>query len=277
MKQQIKNTALLCRLSREDEQQGDSESIQTQKMLLTQYAGHNGFGNIVYYVDDGYSGTNFDRPDFRRMIADIKSGKIATVITKDLSRLGRDYLKTGYLLEEFFPAYNVRFIAVGDDVDTIRGLPELTPFKNIMNEWYARDVSKKVRSAYRAKAKAGEFTGAYAPYGYMKDPEYKHYLIPNGETAPTVRRIFRMIADNYSAFQVCSALKKDKILKPRAQIMHDTGKYYRSQWEAHPYDWSPTTVYGLISNQVYLGHMIGNKNSTVSYKSRRLIARMSGS
>ena len=149
---QFKSTALLSRLSREDELLGDSESIMTQKTMLEQYAIKNGFTNIVHYVDDGFSGTNFERPDFLRLVDDIKLGKIETVITKDLSRLGRDYLKTGYYLEEFFPMNGVRFIAINDDVDTLKGIPELTPFKNIMNEWYAKDISKKIRSAYRTKA-----------------------------------------------------------------------------------------------------------------------------
>lgn len=273
IKQQHRATALLCRLSREDELGGDSESIQTQKKMLTQYANQNHFTNIAYYVDDGYSGTNFERPDFQRLLSDIKAGKISTVITKDLSRLGRDYLKTGYLLENFFPEYNVRFIAINDDVDSSKGIPELTPFKNIMNEWYARDISKKIRSAYRTKAMNGEFTAAYAPYGYKKDPKDKHHLIPNEETAPVVRRIFQMACENYSAFQICVALKRDEILKPRAQITKDSGKYYRTLWETHPFDWSTTTICGIIANEEYLGHLVCNKNSTSSYKSKKLLPK----
>ena len=158
--------------------------------MLEQYAIRNGFTNIAHYVDDGFSGTNFDRPDFVRLVEDVKLGKIDTIITKDLSRLGRDYLKTGYYLEEFFPTHNVRFIAINDDVDTSKGIPELTPFKNIMNEWYAKDISKKIRSAYRTKALKGQFTAAYAPYGYKKDSNDRHHLIVDKETSDTVKEIF---------------------------------------------------------------------------------------
>ena len=187
MKQHNKITALLCRLSREDELQGDSESIQTQKKILCEYATKNNLTNIKYYVDDGYSGTNFERPAFQQLLRDIMDNKVEAVIVKGLSRLGRDYIKTGQLLEEFFPNFNVRFIAINDDVDSNRGIPELTPFKNIMNEWYARDISKKIKSAFLIKAKNGEFTGSHAPYGYKKNPNNKHQLIVNEETAPVVK------------------------------------------------------------------------------------------
>ena len=164
----LKHTALLSRLSKKDELVGESESIQTQKAMLEEYARLHGFINIIHYTDDGYSGTNFDRPEFQRLVNDIKNNLIDTVIVKDLSRLGRDYLKTGYYLEEFFPSFNVRFIAINDDIDSNKGIPELALFKNIMNEWYAKDIPKKIRSAYRVKAMKGEFTAAYAPYGYKK-------------------------------------------------------------------------------------------------------------
>lgn len=270
MKTNIKHTALLSRLSREDENNGTSESILTQKAMLSQYAQKHHFKNIIHYVDDGYSGTNFERPDFQRLMQDIKLGKIGIVITKDLSRLGRDYIKIGNLLEEYFPKYQVRYIAINDDIDTINGLPEYVPFKNIINEWYARDISRKVRSAYQAKALNGEFTASYAPYGYKKDENDKHHLIIDEETAWVVKEIFELIAKKNSLYQVARILKNKKILKPRAQIMKNNGKYYNELWEKYPYDWSPQTIHRIITNEEYLGHLVCNKNSTISYKSKKL-------
>lgn len=231
----IKHTALLSRLSREDDLQGDSESIQTQKAMLEQYASKNGFTNIIHYVDDGYSGTNFDRPDFQRLMNDIKLGKIGVIITKDLSRLGRDHITTGYLLESYFPDNKVRFIAINDDVDSEKGIPDFAPFKNIMNEWYAKDISKKIRSAYRTKALKGEFTGAYAPYGYKKDPNNKHHLIIDEEEAEVVLMIFELASIGKSAFEISQILKKKEILKPRAKLIKMKNKYYKEMWDEHPY------------------------------------------
>ncbi len=267
----IKHTALLSRLSREDDLQGDSESIQTQKAMLEQYASKNGFKNIIHYVDDGYSGTNFDRPDFQRLMNDIKLGKIGVIITKDLSRLGRDHITTGYLLENYFPKNRVRFIAINDDVDTEKGIPDFTPFKNIMNEWYAKDISKKIRSAYRTKALKGEFTGAYAPYGYNKDPNNKHHLIIDEEEAEVVVMIFELASIGKSAFDISQILKKKEILKPRAKLLKEKHKYYKEMWNEHPYDWSPTTIMAMVSNEEYLGHLICNRTCTSSFKSKKQI------
>ena len=270
MNTNIKHTALPSRLSREDENIGTSESILTQKTMLTQYAKSHHFKNIIHYVDDGYSGTNFERPDFQRLMQDIKLGKIGVVITKDLSRLGRDYIKIGNLLEEYFPKYQVRYIAINDDIDTINGIPEYVPFKNIINEWYARDISRKIRSAYQTKALNGEFTASYAPYGYKKDENNKHQLIVDEETSWVVKEIFKLIANKNSLYQVARILKDKKILKPRAQIMKKEGKYYNELWEKYPYDWSPQTIQRIITNEEYLGHLICNRNSTISYKSKKL-------
>ena len=267
----IKHTALLSRLSREDDLQGDSESIQTQKAMLEQYASKNGFTNIIHYVDDGYSGTNFDRPDFQRLMNDIKSGKIGVIITKDLSRLGRDHITTGYLLESYFPDNKVRFIAINDDVDSEKGIPDFAPFKNIMNEWYAKDISKKIRSAYRTKALKGEFTGAYAPYGYKKDPNNKHHLIIDEEEAEVVLMIFELASIGKSAFEISQILKKKEILKPRAKLLKMKNKYYKEMWDEHPYDWSPTTIMAMVSNEEYLGHLICNRTYTSSFKSKKQI------
>ncbi len=273
MKQQNRIAALYCRLSRDDENEGYSSSIMTQKQILSQYAKQHGLLNTEFYIDDGYSGTNYDRPDFKRMESDIETGKVGTVITKDLSRLGRDYLKTGYYVEVLFPEYDVRYIAVNDSVDTSTGDNEFMPFKNIINEWYARDISKKIKSAYRTKAMNGEFTGPYAPYGYMKSPENKHKLIPHPETADIVRRIFEMAASGMTPFKISTALKSDGILKPRAYTMQETGgKYTTGNNIKYPYDWSAKTIITIIQNKVHLGHMVSNKNTTKSFKSKKLVA-----
>ena len=158
--------------------------------MLSRYASENGFYNISYYIDDGYSGTNFERPGFERLVKDIENGKIGIVITKDLSRLGRDYLKTGFYTEVFFPNNKIRYIAVNDNVDSAHGDNEFTPFKNIINEWYARDISKKIKSAYRTKALKGEFTGPFPPYGYKKDTNNSRKLILDEEVCDIVKRIF---------------------------------------------------------------------------------------
>lgn len=241
--------------------------------MLTQYAKKNHFPKIEYYVDDGYSGTNFERPDFQRLMNDIKDGKVGIVITKDLSRLGRDYLKTGYLLEDFFPSNNVRFIAINDDVDTDKGINDFTPFKNIMNEWYSKDISKKIRSARKTKALNGDFVASYAPYGYKKDPKDKHKLIIDEEVVDVVKKIFQLACEGRSAKQICNVLRNEQILKPRAKILRDTGKYYCELFEAHPYDWSPTTIQSMIRNKEYLGHIVSNKNGKISYKTKKLLAK----
>lgn len=273
MKQQNKIVALYCRLSRDDENEGYSSSIMTQKEILSQYARQHGMSETEFYIDDGYSGTNYDRPDFKRLERDIEAGKVGTVITKDLSRLGRDYLKTGYYVEVLFPEYDVRYIAVNDSVDTSTGDNEFMPFKNIINEWYARDISKKIKSAYRTKALNGEFTGPYAPYGYRKSPEDKHKLIPNPDTADVVKRIFQMAASGMTPFKIGTVLKNDGILKPRAYTMQETGgKYTTTGNIKYPYDWSQKTIITIIQNKVYLGHLVSNKNTTKSFKSKKLVA-----
>ncbi len=270
--QQNKITALYCRLSRDDDYQGDSVSITTQKSMLSQYAIDNNLSNLVYYVDDGYSGTNFERPDFQRLLNDIEKGNIGTIITKDLSRLGRDYLKTGYYMECYFPDNKVRYIAINDNVDTYKENNEFTPFKNIINEWYAKDISKKIKSAYRTKALKGEFTGAYAPYGYKKDPNDKHHLIIDEETAPVVKHIYELGAQGFTPYQISMQLKKEGLLKPRAKMMQDLGKYASESFVKYPYDWQPRTILTILRNREYLGHIVCNKHTSKSFKDKRLIA-----
>ena len=268
-----KYTILYARLSQEDSREGDSNSIQNQQLMLEKYANDNGFKNPLFLYDDGYSGTNYDRPDFKRLENDIEIGKVGTVITKDLSRLGRDYLKTGYYTEIFFPEYDVRYIAVHDGVDTLEGDNEFMPFKNIINEWYARDCSRKVKAGKRAKALNGQYTGSYAPYGYMKSPEDKHKLIPDIKTVDNLKRIFQMAASGLSPMKIGNALRRDKILKPRAYTTQETsGKYANEKDAKYPYDWSPVTIIKIVQNQAYLGHLVFNKFTTKSFKTKKIVA-----
>ena len=190
MKQQENNTALYLRLSRDDENYGDSVSIETQRTILRQFVQDNGFHVVEEYVDDGWSGTNFDRPAFKRMIEDVESGKINCIITKDLSRFGREHVMMGYYLEFYFVEKNVRYIAVSDGEDTEKGLSDFVPFKNLFNEWYAKDTSRKIKASMNAKFKAGERTCAYAPIGYKKHPEIKNKLAIDEETRWIVEKIY---------------------------------------------------------------------------------------
>ena len=263
--------ALYCRISRDDANYGDSSSIETQKSMLSNYAETNGF-EYEFYIDDGYSGTSFDRPGFNQMISDIQDKKINIVITKDLSRLGRDYLKTGYYIELYFDENDVRYIALNDGVDSINGENEFIPFKNIINEWHSRDLSRKVKSAYRTKTLKGEYTAAFAPYGYLKDPDNKHHLIVDEETATVVKLIFQMAIEGLSPFKIAKKLSGNKILTPRAYLAHRFGKYKNCFSIKYPEDWSNSTIMSFLQNREYLGHTLGNKSTTKSFKNRKQIA-----
>ena len=267
-----KITALYCRLSRDDEFSGDSVSIQTQKAMLKQYADENGLLNCKYFVDDGYSGTNYNRPDFQRLLSEIEDGKVGTVIVKDLSRLGREYLQTGYYTEIMFPKYDVRFIAVNDNVDSNNGDNEFAPFKNIINEWYAKDISRKVRSAYKTKAIKGEFTGVRAPYGYMKSPEDKHKLIPD-EHAPIVQRMYRMALEGKTCAEIAYTLKQERIPTPGAYVRGKNGELHKNERVKYPYDWIKRGVQVILQNSVYVGDMVSQKYGAKSFKDKCLVRK----
>ena len=271
-KQQIRITALYCRLSRDDEYSGDSVSIQTQKSMLSQYAKEYGFENCEFFVDDGYSGTNFNRPDFQRMITLIEQGKVGTVIVKDLSRLGRNYLETGNYTEVIFPEYKVRFIAINDSVDTDKGDNEFAPFKNIINEWYAKDCSRKVRSAFRVKALKGEYTGPFPAYGYTRDPQDRHHLIPD-EHAPIVKRMFEMSLQGVCCNRIAKTLEDEEIPTPRAFLMDKYGKYVANERVKHPCAWAKVTVANILKNPVYLGHTVAQRYTTRSFKDKRIMEK----
>jgi len=264
--------ALYSRLSRDDEQFGDSSSIQTQKAMLGQYAKQNGLTNPVYFVDDGYSGTNFNRPDFQKLVELIEKGQVRSITVKDLSRFGRDYLHVGLYTEQFFPDHDVRFIAIEDNVDSAKGDNEFAPFKNIMNEWYARDVSKKVRTGIRIKAQQGLYMGSFAPYGYRKSPDNKLKLIVDEQTAPIVRLIFELCSKGMSAHKIARHLQHSRIRTPRETLIAEQG-IFANEAAPHPFGWLDSTVYTILKNRVYLGHMVSQKSTPKSYKNKKRIIR----
>ena len=271
IEQSTKITALYCRLSRDDEQYGDSSSIQTQKAMLSQYAVTNGFGTTEYYVDDGVSGTSFNRPSFVRLKEDIEQGLIGAVIVKDLSRFGRDYLQVGLYTQSYFPDNDVRFVAIDDNVDSDKGDNEFMPFKNIINEWYARDVSRKVRGGIKVKSGQGLYMGSFAPYGYRKDPDNKHKLIPHETTAPIVKRIFELASKGMSMHHIANRLRAERIKTPKETLIEERGIF--KNLTPHPFGWQDKTIHNLLINRVYLGHMVSQKSTTKSYKHRKRITR----
>ncbi len=265
--------ACYCRLSRDDVQDGTSVSIETQKKILDDYCKSNDFNVFDFYCDDGFTGTNFERPNFKRMMSDLNNGAVNMVVVKDLSRLGRNYIETGKLIEETFPENGVRFIAVGDDVDTERenlDLDLMLPMKNIFNQYYPADCSRKTRQAFKTKALRGEFIGSTAPYGYKKSVDDKHVLEIDKSTAPTIKWIFEMVAyHGYGYNKIARVLSKKKILTPTAYQAELNGKNYNKD----PYDWNLASVRKMLENQVYLGHTINGKKRKISFKSKRVISQ----
>ncbi len=257
-------TALYCRLSQEDMRAGESLSIENQRLMLKEYADKNGFRNCQYYIDDGYSGTDNTRPEYVHMLDDVQNGLVGTVIVKDQSRLGRDHLETDRLMELVFPAYDVRFIAVTDNVDSANGFNEMSGIKNLFNDMYARDCSKKIRAVQRAKGERGERVGTTTPYGYMKD-ENKH-LMPNPETAPVVKRIFEMSAEGKGIRKICDILSADKILCPSAYTAQKVGKP-----KTKPYHWAQKTVREMLANRIYCGDTVNFSTYTKSYKLKKTL------
>ena len=265
-----KITALYCRLSQEDELKGDSNSIQNQRAILEKYAKDNGFENIEVFVDDGYSGVSFNRPDFQRLLEMMEQGKVATLISKDLSRLGRNYIEVGQYTEMLFPRWEVRYIAINDNYDSLYNEGnELAPFKNLFNEWYARDTSKKIRAVVKAKAERGERVGTVVPYGYRKDPDVKGHLLVNEDTAPVVRLIFSLCAEGKGPKVIANILREKQILKPTAYRYQTSGKYGATTDTEDIYGWNDRTVAGILDNEIYLGHTINCRTTVVSYKDKR--------
>ena len=270
MLQADKITALYCRLSQEDMQAGESESIQNQKLILQRYADEHFFLNTRFFVDDGFSGVSFEREGLQAMLREVEAGNVATVITKDLSRLGRNYLKTGELIEIIFPEYEVRYIAINDGVDTAREDNEFTPLRNWFNEFYARDTSKKIRAVKQAKAQRGERVNGEVPYGYIADPNDRNHLIPDPETAHVVKQIFAMYVRGDRMCDIQNWLRDNEILTVGELRYRRTGRtqHPRPQQNAW-YNWPDKTLYDILTRQEYLGHTITAKTYKVSYKSKK--------
>ncbi|MFR6086226.1 MAG: recombinase family protein [Oscillospiraceae bacterium] len=269
-KEQLGLTALYCRLSRDDGAEGDSNSVANQKRLLQKYAKENSLGNTRFYVDDGYTGTNFNRPSFQKMIEDVEMGYVTAVIVKDMSRLGRDYLGVGYYTDTFFPEHNIRFIAVNDCVDSDDGENELAPFRNVMNEMYARDISRKVRSAHRIRGNSGEPLGQ-PPYGYRKDPLNKKHWIIDPEAAQVVRDIFRMCLEGKGNDTIARILQENGILNCTA-YWHEKGiGRGGKKTQPNPYRWKNSTIRKILTQQEYCGDVINFKTYSKSFKDKTRI------
>lgn len=265
----IYNVALYIRLSKEDEKIGESESIINQRSLLTRYVNENNYNLFDIYIDDGFSGTNFDRPEFKRMLKDIELGKINMVITKDMSRLGRDYIGTGEFIEKYFPAHNVRYIALTDNIDTYLDIAnnDIAPFKAIMNDYYAKDISKKIRTSLRTKQKDGKWVGGCPPFGYMTDPNNKNHLVLNEEEAPIVKKIFCLALSGMSTYAIKEYLIENKIKTP-SMLRGPRGNISTQSINGI---WSAKTIKGIITNPLYTGDLVQNKRSKISYKIKKTV------
>ncbi|MCL2547003.1 MAG: recombinase family protein [Oscillospiraceae bacterium] len=252
MRQSTEITALYVRLSRDDEQQGDSNSIANQKAMLEKYAKDNQFRDMQVFVDDGYTGTNFDRPGWNALMEQVEMGAVKTVIVKDMSHLGRDYLKVGFYTEVAFPEKGVRFIAVNNGIDSANQQDsDFTPFLNIINEWYAKDTSKKIRAVMKNKGESGQYLTTIPPYGYMKDPDNSKRWVVDDEAAKVVQRIFALCLDGYGPSKIARILNEDGIKSPS---------------ENH---WATTTVAKILERKEYLGHTVNFKTSRISYKNKK--------
>ena len=267
-----KITALYERLSRDDDLTGDSNSILNQKAYLENYAAQHGYTNIAHYTDDGWSGGNFERPDWKRMIADIEAGKVCRVIVKDMSRAGRDYLQTGFYTEVFFRQHGVHFIAIANGVDSEdQNSNEFAPFLNIMNEWYLRDQSRKVSAAYKIKGTSGKHTSTHAIYGYKKDPENKDHWIIDEEAATVVKRIFHLALEGYGQYKIAEILTRDKVECPAYYLaVRGCGSHKNNVDMTRPYDWNGNTVGIILAKPEYLGHTVNFRTSQKSYKDKRV-------
>ncbi|HEM2777236.1 TPA: recombinase family protein [Streptococcus suis] len=260
--------ALYCRLSKDDGSTNESMSIYSQKAMLKQYAEQNNIAVYDYYVDDGYSGTNFERPAFKKMITDIENGKINCVITKDLSRLGRNYLESGAYIEMYFPQKNVRYIAITDGIDTINSYEfDIMPFKNILNEMYAKDTSKKVKSALKSRMKEGTYIGSKAPFGFKKDPDDKHRLIIDERVKPIIELVYELCLEGKGTQLISQEMMKRKIPRP-SSFLENADKLY-GLTEENKYKWTHRMILSILRDPVYCGNMERNKRPTLSFKNRK--------
>ena len=272
---ETKITALYERLSRDDELAGDSNSVINQKIQLEEYAAREGFTNCIHYTDDGWSGGNFDRPSWKRLITDIEAGKVGCVLAKDMSRIGRDYLQVGYFTEIVFRQNHVRFIAIGNGIDSDNpGSSEFAPFINIMSEWYLRDLSRKQRAAIKVKGESGKPTTNCAIYGYVKDPNDKYHWLIDEEAAAVVRRIYQLAIEGHGLSDIANILYRDKVESPATYL----ARQGRGPWKSkenidRPYAWSDFIVGRILSKPEYIGHTVNFRSHKESYKDRQTIRR----
>ena len=258
------------RLSRDDNLEGESYSIGNQKKLLAKVAKEKGYTNLVHFLDDGISGVTMDRPGFVEMIRQLEQGKAAAVFVKDLSRLGRNYIEVGRLTEEFFPNHDIRLVAVSDNIDTAEGENELAPIRNLFNEWYARDISKKRRISNKIKGNAGEPMGQ-PPYGYIKDPNDPKHWIVDDEAAQVVRRVYSMTLEGFGTEQIAAQLEKDDVLTPRAYWLTKGIKRPGKGKQQPPTKWNSSTITKILSLQEYCGDILNFKTYSKSYKNKKRI------
>jgi len=269
MRQSNKITALYCRLSRDDELQGDSNSIVNQKNILSKYAKENGFKNLQYFVDDGFSGTNFNRPSWNDLIAFVEENRVGAIIVKDMSRLGRDYLKVGFYTEVMFVEKNIRFIAINNGIDSANQTDsDFTPFLNITNEWYAKDTSKKIKAVMKAKGESGKTLTTIPPFGYMKSPDDKTKWIVDEPAAEIVRKIFNLCMNGYGPSQIAKRLREEKVLTPAA-YWQSIGRTTNLPTPENPYRWVADTISTMLEKKEYLGHTVNFKTYKQSYKSKK--------
>ena len=272
MTEKTYNVGIYCRLSNDDERDGESVSIENQKLLLQSYVRQMGWNEVDVYIDDGYTGTNFNRPGVQRLIEDAKAKRINLILVKDLSRFGRNYIEIGQYTDYLFPSIGCRFVALNNGVDTEskNGSTDVMCFLNLFNEFYSRDTSKKVKAVKRACAENGKFMGTYPAYGYKRDNEDKHHLVIDEDTAPIVRRIFSMRATGMGFTGIADQLNEEGIPSPGML-------YYQRRGKADPrrvnHKWAGETVKHLIRNEVYIGNMVQGKTGTVSYKNKKLISK----
>ena len=262
------HVALYIRLSKEDENEGPSQSVTNQKSLLNEFVKQHRLRVYDTYIDDGWSGTSFDRPDFQRMIADIEARKVNMVITKDLSRLGRDYIMTGHYMERYFPEKRVRYISLLDGIDTgvESSANDITPFRAIMNDMYAKDISKKIKSVKHDKQRKGQFIGGKPMYGYKMHPTEKNKIVIDEEVAPVVRRIFAMALEGVSCRQIAVRLNEEHIPAPSVYSGLNVGRKgpYTGQW-------SSERISEMLQNETYIGHMVQGRTVKISYKSKKCL------
>lgn len=270
----VYHTALYLRLSRDDESSGESGSIQTQRTMLRQFAAERGLVVVGEYVDDGWSGTNFDRPGFQRMIDDIENGKVNCVVVKDLSRLARNHTLADQYMELYFPSKSVRFIAVSDNIDSIKGESEIAPFLNLLNEMHARQTSKKVKEAMRTSWSTGVHYGAYAPLGYIKDPDKNGHLLIDPETKWIVEKIFNLAVHGAGAARITHILADEQIPTPGWLNFQRYGTFahiYEGRPEGREYEWTISQVRKILQDETYIGHSVHNKQATVSFKCKKRV------